>query len=489
MRATALALVVGLALVAGGCGGDSIGAAADGAEIVPASAPAFVSIDSNLGSDQWQAADELLKSFPGRSQLLASLSEQLTFSDLDYERDVKPALGDELDLVWLDFEGGGQNVVAITDPKDEAAFRRLIEKTNQSNPPGDELLIGKVDSWFVVSNSQAKIDRFNEQAASGDKLADDELFKDSLAELPDETLVKAFARGEGFASAFRDLMQGAGAVLQLGQSQEPEFLAAALSAEGEGFRLEGAARAEQEPAGQPEPYESKLLDDVPGDAVAFLTVRGGDSFDRQLQQLNSNPLFRSGLNEFEREVGFPLQRLLALFENEVALYVRPATPLPELTLLLEAPNEQAARTTIDLAIAAVTRTRTAQPCHAPTLQPGIKCVELDDDFALRYGVLDGKAVFTTGLDGISKLLSDDERLPDAADFKSSRDAAGLPEEVPGFLWLDLEELLPMILGLAEAADQQLPPTARANLEPLRSFFAWGEVDGRTSSFSAFLQID
>jgi hypothetical protein len=30
---------------------------------------------------------------------------------------------------------------------------------------------------------------------------------------------------------------------------------------------------------------------------------------------------------------------------------------------------------------------------------------------------------------------------------------------------------------------------RANLEPLKSFLAWGDADGRTSSFSAFLGID
>jgi Protein of unknown function (DUF3352) len=487
MRATALALLMGLALVAGGCGGDSSGAAADGAEIVPASAAAFVSIDSNLGSDQWQAADELLKAFPGRSQFLYALTEQVTDSDLDYERDIEPALGDELDLVWLDFEEG-DDVVGITKPKDEAALKRLVEKANASDDSGDDLFVGEVSGWSVLSSSQASLDRFREQAQEGPKLADDDLYEDALAELPDAALVKAYVRGERLRSALRELTGSVGTVLQLGQDQQPEFLAAALGAEDEGFRLNGVSRAAQEPVSQPEAFESKLIEDVPGDAVAFLTFKGGDFFDRQLQQLNSNPLFSARLKEFEREVGFPLQRLVALFENEVALYVRPTTPLPELTLLLEAPNEQAARTTIDLAIAAVTRTRTAQPCHAP-LQPGIKCVELDDDFALSYGVFDGKAVFTTGADGISKLRSDDERLPDAADFTSSRDAAGLPEEVPGFLWLDLEESLPMIFGLAEATDNQVPPAVRANLEPLRSVYVWGELDGRTSSFSAFLQID
>jgi hypothetical protein len=65
----------------------------------------------------------------------------------------------------------------------------------------------------------------------------------------------------------------------------------------------------------------------------------------------------------------------------------------------------------------------------------------------------------------------------------------VPDATPGFLWLDLERILPMILGLAEATDEQVPGEVRANLEPLQSFFAWTELDGRTSSFSAFLEID
>ena len=132
MRLTRIALLIALALAVSGCGANKDAATSGGAEIVPANTSAFVSIDSNLSSDQWQQVDELLRKFPIRSEAIASLRAALEEdSGLDYEQDVEPALGDEIDLVWLDFREGGSNVVAMTKPKDEAAFRRLIEKGNE----------------------------------------------------------------------------------------------------------------------------------------------------------------------------------------------------------------------------------------------------------------------------------------------------------------------------------------------------------------------
>ena len=97
-----------LALAVSGCGAKKQAAASGGAEIVPATAPGFISIDSDLSSDQWQQLDKLLRKFPSYPQLLAearsSLKEE---AGLDYESDIKPALGNEIDVVWLDFAAGG----------------------------------------------------------------------------------------------------------------------------------------------------------------------------------------------------------------------------------------------------------------------------------------------------------------------------------------------------------------------------------------------
>ena len=181
VRLFRLALVGAAALILAGCGA-SEEAASGGAEIVPANAPAFVTVDSNADSSQWQQIEELLEKFPDGGQgirfLRASFEDDLK---LDWEQDVKAALGDEISLVWLDFKNQGENVVGITKPKDEEKFRAAVQKGNASDPSGDDLIVGEHEDWLLLSDSQAKIDRFKQQVPTGDSLADDATYEDALA--------------------------------------------------------------------------------------------------------------------------------------------------------------------------------------------------------------------------------------------------------------------------------------------------------------------
>jgi len=489
VRFLQIAALIALALVLSGCGAKDEAATASGAKIVPASAPAFVSIDSDLSADQWQQVDELLRKFPAYPMLVSEIRESLQEdTGLDYEDDVKPALGDEVDLVWLDFENDGENAVALTKPKDEDAFRELVAKTNQegytSGP--DELICEKVDDWFVCSDARTKIERFREQSSDA-KLADDQVFNDALAELPDEALVHVYVQGQGLVDALQSL-----GGMQLGPfgAEKPEFLSAALAAEGSGLRLVGAGRAAEAPKDQPEPFESKLLEVVPGDAVAFLAFKGGDAYADQLSELEKNEAYRMGVREFEQMLGMPLSSLLKVFEDEVALYVRPGSPIPEVTLLIEAPNEQDSLRKVDAAITALTKTLPAQPCHAPTQEAGVdvECVSLEK-VELRWAAFDQMVMVTIGRGAIAELRSDDDKLADDEGFNDARDAAGMPKESVGFMWLDLEDGIPLVLGLSSASGGAIPSEIRENLEPLGSFLAWAEGDGRSGSFTAFLQID
>jgi hypothetical protein len=487
VRFLQIAALIALGLALSGCGAKDQAATASGAEIVPADVPVFVAINSDLSSDQWRQVDELLRKFPARSMLIGELRSSLKEdSGLEYEDDIKPALGDEIDLVWLDFENGGSNIVALTKPKDEDAFERMLEKGNSSGP--DELICEKTEGWFACADSQAKVDRFQAMPSEG-KLADDELFNDALAELPDEALVHVYVRGQSIVEALKDF-DFPGAPLPLGADQQPEFLSAALAAEGSGFRLVGSGRAAQAPQAQPKPFESKLLDVVPADAVAFLTFKGGDTYQQQLDELEKNEAYRMGVREFERMLGMPLSSLLKVFEDEVALYVRPGSPIPEVTLLIEAPNEQDTLRKVDTAITALTKTLPAQPCHAPTQEAGVEveCVGFDE-FELRWAAFDQRVMVTIGQGAIAELRSDGDKLADDEAFNDARDAAKMPNESVGFIWLDLEDGIPLVLGLASASGGAIPSEIRENLEPLGSFLAWADSDGRSGSFTAFLQID
>ena len=488
MRLFRIVVLIALALAAAGCGAKDRPAAEGGAEIVSASVPVYVAIDSNLSSEQWQQVDDLLRKFPAYSDALQSLRSELkTETGLEYERDVKPALGDEIDLVWLDFQNDGTNVVALTKPKDEDAFRRMVEKGNETE--GSELICEEQSGWQVCSDSQAKLDRF-EGLPEGEKLADDEHFNDALAELPEDSLVHVYVRGQSVVEALKDL-DVAGDLIPLGGEQGLDYLSAALAAEGGGFRLVGTGRAAKAPEeAQYEPFESKLLNAVPEDAVAFLAFKGGDAYAEQQSELEKNEMYRMGLRELERMLGMPLSSLLEIFENEVALYVRPGSPIPEVTLLIEAPNEQEALQKVNTAVRALTKSMPAQPCDAPEMEGGVEvtCVGFPE-FELRTAAFDQMVVVTIGQGAIAKLRDDGDKLADDEGFNDAKDAAGMPDESIGFMWLDLEDGLPMILGLATASGESIPAEIRENLEPLGSFLAWAESDGAAGSFTAFLEID
>ena len=483
VRTRLLILVVCLALA--GCGSDQQ-AATNGADIVPASAAAFISIDTDADGSQWERAEGLIGKFPDGEaairELRGSFEED---TKLDWEDDVKPALGETFAVVWLDAEEQGQNLVGLTQPRDEDKLRDLIAKANATDEEED-VVVGEHAGWSVLATSQARIDRFKREAARGDKLAEDTAFEDALAELPDDALVTAFARGQSLVDlAGSFFLTGAFGFTQPTSGDRPESVATALVAEGGGFRVTSVTRTEVAPSVAPEVYESRLLAEVPADSLAFLSARGGAQVDRQLDQLPAD-----ALRELERELGLEIQAITALFENEFALYVRTAIPIPEVTLLLAADDEQAALRTIGGLIEQVTRREPAQPCHEPEMQAGVevRCVEFDD-FALRYAAFDGKVVITTGRQSIEEIRSGGPRLADDEGFKKAREASGLPDRTAGFLWLDVEDGLPLLLGLAEARNEDVPDELRRNFEPVTSVVGWADQDGRTSGAELFVAID
>src|SRR5439155_14160185 len=96
--ALALALFAALALLAAGCGGKKQAAGSgSAAPLVRADLLSFGGIDTDFGSSQWKQLDALAKKFPGRDQAIESLKKSIAGEGVDFDKDVKPALGPELD--------------------------------------------------------------------------------------------------------------------------------------------------------------------------------------------------------------------------------------------------------------------------------------------------------------------------------------------------------------------------------------------------------
>ena len=91
-------LVAALLPVLAGCGsGSDVGGAAD---VVPADVFLYASVDTDFDGEGWAALEEFAARFPGGDNLLAVARRrgQLGEEGIDFETDVKPALGDEVAL-------------------------------------------------------------------------------------------------------------------------------------------------------------------------------------------------------------------------------------------------------------------------------------------------------------------------------------------------------------------------------------------------------
>ena len=484
------ALLATLAVGLAGCGGGVATTSASGdsgSKLVRSDALAFVAVDSDLGSSQWQQLDELSKKFPGRSKALAQLKQGLAENGVDYEQDVKPALGPEVDIVAISGPGAKQtSAVALTKPKDAAKFKALIAKLNaHDQDPSAKPAVYKAidDGWYAVSESQAQIDAALTDSG-GAALSDNSTFKAALEKLPGEALVKAYVDGRQLNALIQAQSQKSASPFDpstLGLDKL-EFVAASTSAESDGIRARGVTSGADVGGGE---FSSKLLDGVPGDALAFLNFRGAGTTD-QLKKLEANPTVVQALAQIQAVLGVSLDDILALLHNEVALYVRPGAGIPEVTLALETKDQAAALSTLDRLAARLAATTGSQVQPGKQGDHGIKTVDLGQ-IAIHYGGLGDKVVITTGVNGIADYGSG-SKLTDSADFKQAKSAAEMPDSTGGFFYLDLKNSIPLLEGLAGLAGQTPPAEVTENVRPLRSFLAWMEGSGSTRTFDAFLEI-
>ena len=304
---------------------------------------AFVSADSDLGSDQWQQLDKLAQKFPGRDQAVAKLQQELTKHGVDYEQDVKPALGPELDLAVV--SAGAQSspkVVALTKPDDPGKFKALVAKLNAKDSSGQRAVYREVDGWYAVSDTQASIT----QALEGNgPLADDPAFKEAMGKLSSDALVKAYVDGprlNALVSQSASQRSGGFDSSSLGLDKL-KYVAASASAEDNGLRIKGASSGGPAGAGD---FASELISGVPGDAFAFLDVNGQGTTD-QLQKLKSSPQAAAAIAQLQQKLGVTFDQLVSLVSGEVAFYARQGVGIPELTLALAPQDPAAALATLD----------------------------------------------------------------------------------------------------------------------------------------------
>jgi hypothetical protein len=483
----AAAVAACAALILAGCGGSTKshaggGIGEPGAAMVTSNALAYVSVDSDLSSSRWQKLQSLLKKFPIRDRLLSELRKSVADQNLDYERDIKPALGPEVDVAVV--AGSSLQDISyalMTKPDSIEKAKALVHKLDQTSPPPSAMRV--VDGWLVVADKDAMIDAVLK--GSGSSLADDGPFKDGFGSLPGDAIAKAYANGPQLSKLFNSLSTATSASVA-SSDVKLDWLAGALVPEDNGVRAELRIKSPNTSDFGASDYSSKLISGVPADAIAFLSIHANNAQD-QLNTLKDNPAFGQALGQIEAALGISVDRLFALFGHEIALYVRRGPGLPEFSLVLEAPDTEQALATLDRLGA-----RVALFAHGQlgTEQHGgleVKTLNLGR-VTVRWAGFDGRVLITTSPTGIDDYRSGGDKLADDSTYKDALSSAGAPDKNLGLIYVNLADATQLIQSYAGLAGGDIPASVRENLKPLKSFVAYGSRDGDVTKAEAFLEI-
>jgi hypothetical protein len=208
LRAASLAALAVFAALITACGGGAASGGADPASAVPANAPFYVEAvvrpEGDLREDALDAAGKVLRTDDpsGKiSQLLDKALKEDGDTKLDYEKDIKPWLGERAGG-WAATSGEdaeGAVIVAITD---EAAAAAAVDKARKQS--GDRMTkrsyqgtdyqvdqdgaaVGVTED-FLIAGPEAQFKRTLDTLKEGQTLADSDRYKDGTDDLADDRL-------------------------------------------------------------------------------------------------------------------------------------------------------------------------------------------------------------------------------------------------------------------------------------------------------------
>jgi Protein of unknown function (DUF3352) len=452
-----MAAAVVFAAVGFGSSTSTVPALGGGAEVAPASTAAFLALDTNMSSGQWQALQGLLAKFPGYDTLVGNLQqgfEQRT--GLSWANDVRPALGPEADVAVLPTASGGKpDAVLLTQPSDPARLAALQQKLSSSGGPAP--VSARVGGWTVIGDSQAAVDAVT---GATSHLATDAAYQDATGRLEQEALVNAYANG----SQARQLLSALGHADTAGGKL---IWAAgdAVAASG-GLKLDGFLHRD---GAAPHAYSSSLLDRIPAGALAVIDFQADTSAD-------------SGAQAPASPIGAALGKIASTLGGETAVYASSGSPLPALTLVTHPSDPQAVLSALNDALTA------AGNAAGGSGTGGFSLGSILGGLQLSHAQVGDALVVSTSQQAVDAFTGAGPKLSADATFQEARHASGMPDQTTGFAYADLKDALPLLQGLAAVAGGS-GTTGVPDLSALHTLTAFGSgaTDG-VERFTVFLEV-
>jgi hypothetical protein len=459
--AAGIAVVVTAAVFAAvgfGSGTKAAPALGGGAQVAPADTAAFVALDTNMDSSQWQALDGLLGKFPGYDTLLGKLQngfEQKT--GLSWTNDVKPALGPEVDVAVLPTASGDKpDTVLLTQPSDPAKLDALLQKLSGSGGPTP--VSAQIGGWSVIGATQAAVDAVS---GASSHLADDSTYQEATGQLEQDALVDAYANG----AQARQLLSALGHADT--ESGKLGWAAADAVAAAGGLKLDGFLHRN---GAAPQAYNSSLLDQIPADTLGVVDFQADPNAD-------------SGAQTPTSPLGAALGTIAGTLGGETALYVSPGSPLPSVTLVTHPTDPQAALRALNDALS------TAGTAVGGAGSGGFSIGSILAGLQLSHAQVGSALVVSTSEQAVDAFAGGGPKLSGDATFQDAQQASAMPNETTGFAYVDVKDALPLVQGLAALAGGAAPPAAGVDLSALRTLTAFGSGEsGGVERFTAFLEI-
>jgi len=466
-----------LALGLAGCGGTTNPSSGAG-DLVPASVPLFVALDTDLGSPQWQAVDKLASKFPDKQRAVDSINQQLRKKGLDWERDLKPALGPELDVVTLDF-AHPEETVALMQPKDEGAFERAVKKGNAGDP-SSKLVYEKFHGWTLMSDKQTAIDAFKQASDAAKRtLSDDKNFSAAMGKAGDG-IFRAYVNGASVMAAARNYM-GPDAGSYFKKLGTLDWLLLKLSAKSDGIGWDTTVHGTPGKAFKNvdvHASDGSLQKLVPKDALLYLAFHGSKGM---LGGLGGNPI----LQQFgAKGLGDALLQLGTILEGENALYVRAAgtKAVPEVTFIASPGGGVDGAAALDRVLTRFAKELGGRPQRTTIAGVSTRVIGTGP-IAVRYANVKGKLIVTDLPSGIVFAQSGGKSLTNNQEYKDA--TSGVPASPQVVLYVDIHSTIPALRRLGNV---QIPPSVERNLKPLRSAVEYAVSRSHEFQISFFLHI-
>lgn len=528
-------LVASAALGAAACGGggsdDSGAAAGIAASYIPSASPMYFEVTTDLEGPQWTEIKALGELFPAYPRVQQSLQSEFTSDEIDFERDVRPLLGERAAMAATSVEGvdqltdaddaadaaadASEDIVGVFELAEgkradaEAALTKAGGRKDGEHQGasifvdadgGDTTTMAVNDEVLVIADDREQVTAaLDAHAAGGDAtLAGTDRFTTALGKLPQDVF------GQMYVDVGALVQTGADAVPELAQFGMGDIqngvVAASLMAEPEGLRIKGVTTGVEE-ASQPPAFTPALTGNVPADALAYFEVADTTStIDRQVQAFlaESDPetadQMRAFAGSIQQMLGVSLDQLKALGSGQQAFVALPAAgDIPGLAILAKVDDGAEATKTITAlrdAVPGLLQMFGGDGSGAPAwkdvaLPGGVTGwqLSLDADLGVVLAVSGDLVVIASTPEAARAVLAPASPLSDAADFTAGTE--GMPGSVSGLSWVN-------ITGSVEQAGragffEDAPADVLPNLRPLRSAATWF-AGGDEPTFESFVRI-